>query len=53
MEARISTSGHILEWLAFYLPDSELKADWVQQAANAVSLKLTPLARRNPRGECS
>ena len=38
--ARISTSGHVFEWLALVLPDSELKADWMQNAANAVALMI-------------
>jgi hypothetical protein len=37
MQLRINTSGHIFEWLALSLPDSELKAGWVQEAANAVA----------------
>lgn len=36
-QLRISTTGHILEWLSLYLPDRELKAPWVQEAANALA----------------
>jgi hypothetical protein len=34
---RLNTSGHTLEWLALALPDKDLKAEWVQAAASAVS----------------
>jgi hypothetical protein len=36
--ARISTTGHIFEWLALALPDAELKEPWVQDAASALAL---------------
>jgi hypothetical protein len=39
-ERRINTSGHIFEWLALSLPDAELRADWVEEAANAVAMML-------------
>src|SRR5204863_139184 len=35
--AVISTSGHILEWLALALTDEELKEKWMQDAARALS----------------
>jgi hypothetical protein len=35
---RISTTGHIFEWLALALSDEELNEPWVQGAANALSL---------------
>ncbi|MFO0965268.1 MAG: hypothetical protein U0793_06740 [Gemmataceae bacterium] len=31
-DRRINTTGHVLEWLALYLPDDELRAPWVQDA---------------------
>jgi hypothetical protein len=37
-QLRISTTGHIFEWLALALTDEELKEPWVQQAASALSL---------------
>jgi hypothetical protein len=40
VELRISTTGHILEWLAFWLPAAELRAQWVQDAAGALSLHI-------------
>jgi hypothetical protein len=36
-ETRISTTGHILEWLSLYLPDRELAEPWVQEAASALA----------------
>jgi hypothetical protein len=42
-QAQISTSGHILEWLALALTDQELRQQWVQDAANAVSLMILDL----------
>ncbi len=35
-DRRINTTGHTLEWLALYLPDDELKAQWVQDAVMAL-----------------
>jgi hypothetical protein len=37
-QARINTTGHVLEWLALALSDEELKAAWVQEAVSALSL---------------
>ena len=37
-QLRMNSSGHILEWLALSLPDEEIKAPWVQDAAAAVAL---------------
>jgi hypothetical protein len=42
-QARISTSGHILEWLALALSDEELKQQWVEDGANAVALMILDL----------
>ncbi len=39
-EARIASSGHVLEWLSLMLPDQELNAPWMQDAANAVALMI-------------
>jgi hypothetical protein len=40
MQLRINTTGHILEWLALALPTAELKAGWMQDAANALALMI-------------
>jgi hypothetical protein len=37
-QLRLASSGHIFEWLALALSDEELKAGWVEDAANAVAL---------------
>lgn len=42
-QLRINTTGHILEWLALSLPDEELKAEWVENAANALSVQILEL----------
>jgi hypothetical protein len=40
IDLRINTTGHILEWLALWLPDSELKATWIEDAANSLAILL-------------
>ena len=40
IQLRISTSGHVLEWLSLYLPDRELHEGWMQEAASAVALMI-------------
>jgi hypothetical protein len=37
-DLRISTTGHILEWLALSLSDEELRQPWVQQAAGELAV---------------
>jgi hypothetical protein len=36
-QLKISTSGHVFEFLAFSLPDSELRKPWMQEAASALA----------------
>lgn len=36
-QARLGSSGHVLEWLALALSDEELGAEWVQRGAGAVA----------------
>ena len=36
-DARLASSGHILEWLVQYLPDEELRSPWLMNAGNAVA----------------
>jgi hypothetical protein len=36
-ELRLSTTGHIFEWLALAAPDRELRSEWMQAAASALS----------------
>jgi hypothetical protein len=40
VQLRIGSTGHVLEWLALSLSDRELRAPWVQEAANALSLMI-------------
>jgi hypothetical protein len=39
-QLRLHSTGHILEWLALALPDSELRKPWMQDAANALALMI-------------
>jgi hypothetical protein len=39
-DRRINTTGHILEWLSLALTDTELKDQWVQDAANRQALMI-------------
>jgi hypothetical protein len=38
MQLRMNTTGHILEWLAYSLPESELRAEWMERAVNSLAL---------------
>lgn len=42
-QRRINTTGHTLEWMALALSEAELKEQWVQDAANALSLMILEL----------
>ncbi len=37
MDQRLGSTGHVFEWLALALPDEELKARWMQEAAYATA----------------
>lgn len=39
-QLRINTTGHTLEWLSLALSDAELREQWMQDAANALSLMI-------------
>lgn len=38
VQVRIGSSGHVLEWLSLAATDAELREQWMQDAANALSL---------------
>jgi hypothetical protein len=38
MQLRMNSTGHILEWLAYSLPESELRSEWMQRAVNQLAL---------------
>jgi hypothetical protein len=40
IERKIGTTGHIVEWLALYLPDEELTQPWMQDAVEALALMI-------------
>ena len=50
MELRISTSGHILEWLALALTDDELRSPWMQNAVNGLVLLILDMGPRSIDG---
>jgi hypothetical protein len=39
-QLRLATTGHILEWLALALSDSELREPWIQDAAGALCVMI-------------
>ncbi len=49
-ERQLASSGHILEWLALWLPDHELKSPWMQEAALAVANLILENERRSLDG---
>lgn len=49
-EQRIRTTGHVLEWLALYLPDNELKSEWMQEAAHALVRNILESKNRGIEG---
>ncbi len=50
LKLRINTTGHIFEWLALALTDDELRAPWVQDAANALALLILQSANQEVDG---
>jgi hypothetical protein len=50
MERRLNTSGHIFEWLMLTLSDDELKEQWVQDAANALTMMFLEIENRPMEG---
>lgn len=49
-ELRISTTGHILEWLALAMTDEELRSPWMQNAVNGLSLLILDMGPRSIDG---
>ena len=37
IEPRMATSGHILEWLAQYVSDEEIRSDWMENGARSLA----------------
>jgi hypothetical protein len=37
IEPRMATSGHILEWLAQYVTDEEIRSEWMEKGARSLS----------------
>jgi hypothetical protein len=38
MQLRMNTTGHILEWLAYTLPQEQLHQEWIERAVNRLTL---------------
>jgi hypothetical protein len=38
MQLRMNTTGHILEWLAYSLPEQQLRQEWMERAVNRLAL---------------
>ncbi len=49
-QLRISTTGHILEWLSLTMTDSELKQGWVEDAVNALAKTIWESQREGIEG---
>jgi hypothetical protein len=43
-QLRMNTTGHILEWLAYSLPESELRKPWVVDAVNSLARMFLEIA---------
>jgi hypothetical protein len=50
MQLRMNTTGHILEWLAYSLPESELRADWIERAVNRLVLMFLEIQNQPMEG---
>jgi hypothetical protein len=49
-QLRISTTGHILEWLSLAMTDKELKQGWVEDAVNALAKTIWESQREGIEG---
>jgi hypothetical protein len=49
-QLRINRTGHILEWLALSLTDEELRAPWVEEAVNALTLMILRVSHDQMEG---
>jgi hypothetical protein len=47
MQLGMNTTGHILEWLAYSLPESELRKEWMERAVNRLSLMFLDIQNRS------
>jgi hypothetical protein len=50
LQLRLSTTGHIFEWLALASTDAELQEPWVREAANALTLQFLEIQRMPMEG---
>jgi hypothetical protein len=50
MKERITTTGHILEWLALAMTEEELRAPWVEDAVFALTKMIFDIQQREMEG---
>lgn len=50
MQLRMNTTGHILEWLAYSLPEAELRQEWMERAVNRLALMFFEIQDRPMEG---
>jgi hypothetical protein len=46
----MNTTGHILEWLAYSLPESELRKEWMERAVNRLALMFLEIQNQSMEG---
>ena len=49
-ETQISTTGHIVEWLALAMTDEELRAPWMQNAVNGLVMQILDMGHKSIDG---
>jgi hypothetical protein len=47
MQLRMNTSGHIVEWLAYSLPEEDLHKPWMEDAVNRLALMFLEIQDRS------
>ncbi|HLJ97902.1 MAG TPA: hypothetical protein VKU02_32365 [Gemmataceae bacterium] len=50
MQLRMNSTGHILEWLAYSLPESELHKEWIERAVNRLALMFLEIQNQPMEG---
>src|SRR5262249_12368332 len=49
-ESKISTTGHIVEWLSLAMTDEELRSPWMQNAVNGLVMLILDMGRKSIDG---
>ncbi len=50
MQLRMNTTGHILEWLAYSLPEARLREEWMERAVNCLALMFFEIQNQSMEG---